>query len=59
MSEELSAQAATVPAPPDASMARPDGPVNEAKEADVALPTDNGVNDAAATTRVTGMCYAC
>lgn len=55
MSEESSAQPAVVPAPSDASMARPDVPVNEVKEAHVALHADNGVNKTPATPKAKGM----
>ncbi len=55
MSEESSAQSAAVPALPDVSMARLDGPVNEVKEEAVALPTDTGVNETLATVDAKGM----
>jgi hypothetical protein len=58
MSEETSAQSAAVPAPPDASMARSDGAINEAKEAGIALRTDNAVNETPATTEVKGKYHA-
>ncbi len=54
MSDETTAQSATVPGPPDVSMARSDGAVIEAKEAGIALSTDNAVNETSATTEIRG-----
>jgi hypothetical protein len=58
MSDETAAQSAVVPAPPDASMARSDGAVNEVKEADIALSGDNAVNETPATTEIKGIYHA-
>jgi hypothetical protein len=58
MSDETNAQSAAVPAPPDASMARSDGAVNEVKEAGIALSADNTVNETPATTEIKGIYHA-
>jgi hypothetical protein len=58
MSDETTAQSAAIPAPPDASMARSDGVVNEVKEAGIALSTDNAVNETPATTEIKGIYHA-
>ena len=55
MSEETTTQSAIVSAPPDVSMARSDGLVNEAKEAGVALITKDAVNETLATTEIQGI----
>jgi len=55
MSDETTAQSAAVPAPPDATMARSGGVVNEVKEAGIALSADNAVNETSTTTEIKGI----
>ena len=55
MSDETTAQSVTIPAPPDTSMARSDGVVDEVNEAGIALSSDNTVNKTPATTEIKGI----